>query len=234
MKKEVQHETINKEVIVNYKDLDKDTLVKLGKKFDIENGNQLFDYLQTHKLSFGVKKPVPFIKLLTGNGGAIIDYDFYHKAFEFSAKYQLLRNTNVKNFVKENPGNTLFKIKIPDSIHNDIHNSGDFFTINGAYRAFELGYCLLLESGQEEIAICNKYEKEVFRLSLNENGVFTGTVVVNKDDANDSLDKILDDLCGCADHISLEFSDDNTAEKLDMIGTRISKLLKAALMKEDK
>lgn len=56
--------------------------------------------------------------------------------------------------------------------------------------------------------------------------------VVNVEE-EDTLDKILNDLCGCADCISHNYCDDELAESIDRIGTRFRKYVEK-LTKEEK
>lgn len=213
---------------VKYKELSKSSLVKLGVSYDRQNDDSLYKFLQANQSQYRPQKPLPTV---VKESGEIVEYSYYHNLFETSAKYELLRDGNVRNFVKKFPGNTQFLIKTPVGFKS----SYEYYSVNGIYKALELAHCLLLEGDNSKISISNKYNKEIFYIEWSSEGVLTGKVIKEtiKDNGEDSLEKILNDLCGLADHVSYALSDNDTAEKMDRIGTRFSNLVKL-LIKEEK
>lgn len=213
---------------IMYKDLDKSTLVRLNKDYDSKTNDNLFKFLQANAKSYVSEKPLPTV---IRESGEMVDYTYYHNCFEMAAKDELLRNGSARNFIKKFPGNSQFKIKVPDGFAS----SYEYYTVNGIYKALELAYCLLLEGDLPKVKISNKYDKEIFYIEFSSDHILSGDIIKEniEDNGEDSLDKILNDLCGLADYVSFTLCDENTAEKMDLIGTRFSKLVKL-LVREEK
>lgn len=213
---------------VKYKELNKSALIKLNKSYDQQNDDGLYKFLQDHSDQY---QPMKLLPTVIKEGGEIVDYSYHHNLFQTSAKGQLLRDGNVRNFVRKFPGNTQFRIMVPTGFVSPY----EYYTVNGIYKALELAHCLLLEGKDTKIAISNKYNKEIFYIEESSDGIINGRIVKEtiEDNGEDSLEKILNDLCGLADYVSYELSADDIAEKMDLIGTRFSKLIKL-LIKEEK